>query len=454
MKNNFKKILTSLLIISIIIPNFIFPVRKAEAGGAIAAAVQVANWIEEKLGKTLRDMLSKKIMDYINDATVKWVQGGGEPKFVTDLNQLMNDISENVLGQLFTELNKAYSCSPYQGSGDDSGDDTPQTPFSESMSCTLIDVVENAEDFQNDFSKGGWEAYVKLFTDMGNTNAGSLSGAASQAGSDVASEVDKTKTDLATGGGFLSVKRCKGGGSATKDACPNCVQDTTKKWCPAADLENITPGALIKDTLVKSITSDIDWSAGIQSWMSALIGALIDRVTQDGIGLAGMGDSSTAHGSVTTPQAAAALKREIEKAKEDIVIYIANGGKILGYKRQSAEFYEQAFNNLSSVKNNCPDSVSDAEMESANKNLEQAQSDVLTYDNLVSEAAQLQTDLDPTKDFEELYAISEDYGIFVSSYPAEMINEDAVNSASLEVATAQAAYDASVTKLNGCGTGT
>ena len=32
----------------------------------------------------MRDIIAKRIMDYIVDQTVQWIQGGGEPKFVTN----------------------------------------------------------------------------------------------------------------------------------------------------------------------------------------------------------------------------------------------------------------------------------------------------------------------------------------------------------------------------------
>ena len=97
-----RKILIIFLAVAILLNTLILP-KKAEALGDIVwdpgnwianlgswiwdkltKTVLDTNWWESKLNDTLRDVVAKKIMDYIVDETIKWVSGGGKPKFVSD----------------------------------------------------------------------------------------------------------------------------------------------------------------------------------------------------------------------------------------------------------------------------------------------------------------------------------------------------------------------------------
>ncbi|MCL5004887.1 MAG: hypothetical protein M1170_03020, partial [Patescibacteria group bacterium] len=59
---------------------------------AVKFAADKAWKASEVIGRSLRDVIAKRIMDYIVDQTVKWIQGGGKPKFITNWNGFLKDV--------------------------------------------------------------------------------------------------------------------------------------------------------------------------------------------------------------------------------------------------------------------------------------------------------------------------------------------------------------------------
>ncbi|MCL4437647.1 hypothetical protein M1513_01240, partial [Patescibacteria group bacterium] len=64
------------------------------AWSAVEFAADKAWKASEVLGRSLRDIIAKRIMDYIVDQTVKWIQGGGKPKFITNWNGFLKDVGD------------------------------------------------------------------------------------------------------------------------------------------------------------------------------------------------------------------------------------------------------------------------------------------------------------------------------------------------------------------------
>ena len=106
----------------------------------------------------MRDIIAKRIMDYIVDQTVQWIQGGGEPKFVTNWDSFMKDAGDIAFDSVIREIGAAGLCSPF-------GLQVklallPVQKFSTQISCTLDNVVKNINIFYVDFSVGGWDGYL------------------------------------------------------------------------------------------------------------------------------------------------------------------------------------------------------------------------------------------------------------------------------------------------------
>jgi len=299
----------------------------------IAAVVRDA---EEKLGRSLRDAVAKKIMDYIVNETVKWIQGGGKPKFIGNWSGFLQDVGDLAFDQVVKQLGVANLCSPF-------GLQLklaflPVEKFDTRVSCTLDKVVKNIQNFYVDFSVGGWEGYMLSWEPNNNLYGAYLltldEAARKQALQTNAAQSEAIANKGWGGGIFGGDKICKAGSdqgtklaqetsnSQDVDFCyklqEGCINGSDKseeakrecgiqlsscineeishsakekgyqvdnkgRYCDPKDLVAATPGSLIGDTVASAVTSDKDWAANIQSWTSALVNAVINRLMQKGL---------------------------------------------------------------------------------------------------------------------------------------------------------------------------
>ncbi|NCO15552.1 MAG: hypothetical protein GW899_02280, partial [Parcubacteria group bacterium] len=170
------KTLIIFLTVSVFTSILIFP-KKTEAGIPVFDSAnlggkltdiseKIARWVKEDLVKSLRDVIAKRIIDYIVDQTIVWIQGGGQPKFVTDWDGFLKDAANIAFDQVIKDVGLAQLCSPFKLQVQISL--LPVQQFQQRIDCTLDDVVKNIEDFYNDFEKGGWIAYNETWQPQGN----------------------------------------------------------------------------------------------------------------------------------------------------------------------------------------------------------------------------------------------------------------------------------------------
>ena len=294
------------------------------------------DYLSEKLWPALRDMVAKRIMDYIVDQTVKWIQGGGKPKFITNWNGFLEDIGDIAFDSTMKKVGLANLCSPF-------GLQLklaflPVEKFSERINCSLDQFVKNIQNFYVDFSVGGWEGYV-LSLEPNNNLFGSIITVQDKINQEKNKKQEASKNEGLAGSGFMGNKICKAGSGKDKelvgdvglgesqfykkgdncatrgDMCmelagdkpekkklcakeiKNCMagaKDTAAKkkgysadakgeYCDPKDLVDATPGSMIGKVVGEAITSDSKWAANIQSWTSALVNALINRLMSEGL---------------------------------------------------------------------------------------------------------------------------------------------------------------------------
>ncbi|MFA5098813.1 MAG: hypothetical protein WC461_01160 [Candidatus Paceibacterota bacterium] len=257
-------------------------------------AVQVAQWAKDEALKALRDAIVKRIMDYMTDQTIAWIQGGGKPQFVTDFSGFLRSSANAAIGDVVLKTNASFICSPFKAQillGL-----TPAPKFGQQVKCTLDGIVKNIDDFYKDFNKGGWVGYTETMQSQGNYFGVALQVSANL-NAEAAKAVDAASKEVQAGSGFLSVKRCKGGGyglDAFEDNTPPSMyqKDSKGNYCLAKDMENVTPGAVVGEAVKTAINSDSQWAANVQSYMSAIINALITRLTKEGLSLIANSNSS------------------------------------------------------------------------------------------------------------------------------------------------------------------
>ncbi|MFH1346962.1 MAG: hypothetical protein ABIH10_01790 [Spirochaetota bacterium] len=314
MKSFIKKSIIFLIVFSLVfgVSNILEPPKKAEAVWGIEDLVfdaqalittlaewaeQLAQWAAEEAALALRDAIAKRLLDYMTDQTIEWIQGGGEPQFVTDFGGFLEDSASAAVGDVILETDAAFICSPFKAQILLGLESIPK--FSEQVKCTLDDIITNIENFYDDFSQGGWAGYIEVMQPQGNYYGVALQVSANL-NAEAAKAVDAASKEVQAGSGFLSVKRCKGGGVSSSDLADlesggtnigTYKKDSKGNYCKSSDMENITPGDTVGEAVRVAINSDSQWAANVQSVVAALINALINRLITEG--LSAMSDSNS-----------------------------------------------------------------------------------------------------------------------------------------------------------------
>lgn len=219
-------------------------------------------WAEE----FVRSTLQKAILDVVVDQIITYIQGGGKPQFVTDWKGFLEDAGQRATGELVKSLDLGFLCEPFSlelqiafGSS--------VKKFAEEAECTLDDIVENVENFSNDFREGGWIAYGESWK-ISNNFLGSFINTAERFGLEKAAAEYAAANEALAGEGFLSSKKC------TKDAQGN-------EKCKL-----VTPGSTIGDLTSKALGSDIDFLLNadqLGDYVAAIVDALLNRVIEEGL---------------------------------------------------------------------------------------------------------------------------------------------------------------------------
>lgn len=299
------------------------------AQDAAAYAAQAAQWVDEKWGKTMRDVIAKRIIDYTVDETVKWVQGGGDPKFISDWNGFMRSAGEMAVDSAIKEANLSNICDPFAVQLRAAL--IPETRFNrERVDCTISDIVANVQDFYNNFQNGGWLAYGEAIKPQNNLYMQLVMFDDEITAKTVFND-DQQRQKAATGQGFLSVstcveddaqqqyEECISGNGGTPEECGAYAQQA--KTCTKEEVN--TPGTIVGRAVGDAVTSDQAWAANIESWTSALVNAAINRLTREGI--AAMTGSSSSAKAVYNPAASeyADMKdMELKRQQKDLITQI------------------------------------------------------------------------------------------------------------------------------------
>ncbi|MCX6702474.1 MAG: hypothetical protein NTW60_01230, partial [Candidatus Wolfebacteria bacterium] len=256
----------------------------------------VARWVKDDLMKALRDVVAKKIMDYIVNETVRWIQGGGSPKFVSSWSGLAKNAGNIAFDTVIKQVGLARLCSPFSLQVKLSL--LPVQDFPTQISCTLDQFVSNINNFYVDFNQGGWPAYSAMWNPE-NTYYGQMLMIQDNLQLESAKKVTAAMNEAISGSGFLSVKKCVDPvysdqvtgiesycqvyDSDTGECAVQGVRDITTKVQTGCNKEEIqTPAMAVGEAAKNAIGSDSQWGANIQSWVSALAQALINRVMTEG----------------------------------------------------------------------------------------------------------------------------------------------------------------------------
>ncbi|MFH0779883.1 MAG: hypothetical protein V1928_03420 [Parcubacteria group bacterium] len=251
------------------------------------------------------ETLKKHFLDMIVDQIVTWIQGGGDPKFITDFPAFFRDAIDQAGGKFLQQIGLSQLCSPFKpllGLGF-----IPIPTFTTRTSCTLSKIGVNIDTFLKDFKQGNWVAWQEMVLRPQNNIYGAYVLAWDQYEIEKSAASKAAAAEAQAGKGFLSVKKClatdpdiyapciNSCGNATGEelaACKaSCQKDACTKW------GTITPGAVVGDLASKAVGSDIDWivnAKDLAAYTAAITNAILNRIFAEGIGLLHTAISSNA----------------------------------------------------------------------------------------------------------------------------------------------------------------
>ncbi len=394
MKKNALKILIIFISVAVL-ANGLFLPQKAEAvfgvgdltitfdptNDVVNWATEVAKWSADKLADSLRDVVAKRILDYIVDQTVQWVQGGGEPKYVTDWQGFLKDAGNIAFDSVVRDVGAARLCAPFALQIKLSL--LPVKRFPQQISCTLDQFVANINNFYDDFSQGGWAAYDAMWQPQ-NNYYGQVLMIQDQLQTETSRKLTAAANEAIAGNGFLNVKKCIERAPLTPDQAVFETEGECIKW------ETTTPGNIVGSALADAFTSDSGWAKNIQSWTSALVNAAINRLFSEGVGAIKTGFSGNSgnytSGNYTTyyypPELKAAANTEIRNQNVGIITdfqsFLDEKKYLLSDKQRSLAAAQQIVSTLQNVQGlTCSNPVSSAEVANAQSEVTRLTNDVV-----------------------------------------------------------------------------
>lgn len=250
--------------------------------GAAVPSDDIKNNPKEQCLDKIAWLAAKYMIRKITDDLASWIRGGanGKPRFIQDFKGFLIDAADNTGGLLLEQIlgkeDAQLLCKPWRFQiVYDLFEKTRRGKFSYKAQCKVSEIVENFEDFYDDFTKGGWGAFLTMALDDGSNPIGSYLM--------TLSEKEKRETFALNTSQFEA--------TVNKGMLPGvCLQSyagtvTTKNYCSKGVI--LTPGAAIEETLVDVFGTDLK-QLELADEFNELIAATFDairmrRIWKDGI---------------------------------------------------------------------------------------------------------------------------------------------------------------------------
>lgn len=249
-------------------------------------------------------LVNQIIADMLNDIQ-KWAVTGfkGNPVFLTNPEKYFRGLADDVLGTFLNEVAGTNLCSVKWNKLISVALDI-NLGYRQRAQCTFSDIGVNFDQFMNDFSKGGWGAWIELTTRQQNNPYGAYllaaDAAASRIGTVPQGILGKKLLELQWGKGIISPTICTYGSKIpngeSEEVCldangnfdnsqttittpgniiESAINDTlglTNKRIAAADEINETLVAVMYGLLVKTFSSEKGFAGADWGNLSAQVG--------------------------------------------------------------------------------------------------------------------------------------------------------------------------------------
>lgn len=256
-------------------------------GGAEVPVDDKKNNAKEKYQDCIAWMAAKFMVRHIVDDLAKWIRGGanGKPRFIQDFGKYLTEAADTASGLLLEQIlgkeDAQLLCKPWRMQIVlDIFDKVKRDKFSFKAQCKISDIIENYEEFYDDFSKGGWPAFLTIVLDDGSNPIGSYLMTLSE---------KEKRESFALKKGELEAKVNQG-------SLPGiCLQSfvsgvTGKKNCVRSKI--LTPGAAIIEMLPETFSTELRQLEAADE-INELVAAVIDAIRMKRFwrdGLAGSDD--------------------------------------------------------------------------------------------------------------------------------------------------------------------
>lgn len=397
----------------------------------------VALWEQEQgiLKMALKaawDALRLQLIKMLVNDIVSWIQGGGEPRFVTNWQNFLQTAADKAAGNFVTQyLGAGFLCDAFSLQLRIALA-RPQT-FDESVKCTLSDITGNIDDFFSNFSNGGWRGWLAV-SELNNNIFGADLIALDKKWDVMAAAQEAAKNDALASTGYLGDKVC------TQRQCNNQATGQTGAtenysgaklgWtkdeldqgggasCNCLNWTTRTPGRVAGDALQQAMGVDIEnliQAKEFSEFAGAIIDAVINRAIREGVALmqptsegtssgqTGAGISTAATVSVNTSSYAGAQTGSsgAQTLLSQLPLYSQNLGTLLAENQTNLG----VLNNIKNSKNNilnlynqlqqkgCPNpsdipsaiSATQSEISALNSQIASLNSDILAIQNKISQ---------------------------------------------------------------------
>lgn len=388
MNSNFiKKLISGILIISLLLPSVLIP-RKANAAlptidagniaqntiTAASSLVSSANTYSMQLKEFVLDglmnVLVKQMIRQMTQSVVNWINSGfeGSPSFLQNPGAFFLDVADQVTGAFLAKYGGPLTalCSPFSLDIQIALRFKYHPNVMKRYTCTLNTIIKNSKNAvenasingftAGDFKQGGWPAFISMSTEPQNNVYGSYLQAEAELSWRVASAKAQQKEEINQGKGFLSWRTCKDDGSEesyyAKQDLAKVEKGSEEEVYAKREVAKHqtcsvqTPGSVISSSLEGQLGSglrQLEIADEINEIVNALVAQLITKVLTNGLGTvsgSGPGDTNSeiyklSEGENTTSQ--------IESLRTQVLSSIESPLKLttdyVDLKKQTYEIY-------------------------------------------------------------------------------------------------------------------
>jgi hypothetical protein len=283
-----------------------------EWGSTISAVTSLwskAETIAMRLIQSALLLALHTILQMITNEVIKWINGQGEPLFVSDWGTFLRKAANEAGGVFLDTLSGNLLCQPFAFQLRLA---LMPVSYYQQARCTLESIGRNLNVFFNNFAQGGgWGTWLQIIQPQNNF-FGSFGMALDEYEKQKIEAAEKAKIEAMASGGFVGDKKCVSGGlvnvntgqMATADKCKgaaNCqkmkegMSEVSGQYEFKCTQEAIvTPGTLVReqaqeamdtmrDTIYSMISGAASQTGPLAPYIMAILSALINRVIKEGL---------------------------------------------------------------------------------------------------------------------------------------------------------------------------